>query len=68
MRISVITVCYNAASVIENCLRSVAEQTHPDVEHIVIDGHSTDRTVEIVRGIRTSPRWYPNPIVAFTTP
>ena len=50
MRISVITVCYNAASVIENCLRSVAEQTHPDVEHIVIDGHSTDRTVEIVRG------------------
>jgi glycosyltransferase involved in cell wall biosynthesis len=48
MKISVITVCYNAAPVIEGCLRSVAEQTHSDIEHIVIDGRSMDRTVDIV--------------------
>lgn len=49
MKISVITVCYNAAAHIEGCLRSVAEQTHADVEHIVIDGLSRDGTVDTVR-------------------
>jgi len=48
MKISVITVCYNAASLIDDCLRSVAEQTHKDIEHIIIDGLSSDSTVEIV--------------------
>jgi glycosyltransferase involved in cell wall biosynthesis len=49
MRISVITVCRNASDVIETCLRSVSEQTHPDVEHIVIDGGSLDSTVTAIR-------------------
>ncbi len=49
MRISVITVCFNAASVIEGCLASVAEQTFADVEHIVIDGGSSDETVATVK-------------------
>ncbi len=49
MKISVITVCYNAASHIDECLRSVAVQSHPDVEHIVIDGGSTDNTLQIVQ-------------------
>lgn len=49
MMISIITACFNAETHIEQCLRSVAGQTHPDVEHIVIDGASKDRTVEIVR-------------------
>ena len=50
MKISVITVCYNANSTIEACLRSVAEQTHTDIEHIVIDGQSSDGTIDTVRG------------------
>jgi len=49
MRISVVTAAYNAEATIEDTLRSVAEQTHPDVEHIVVDGNSRDRTAEIVR-------------------
>lgn len=48
MKISVITVCYNSVATIEDTLRSVARQTHPDVEHIVVDGGSTDGTWEII--------------------
>jgi glycosyltransferase involved in cell wall biosynthesis len=50
LKVSVITVCYNANAVIKGCLGSVAEQTFQGVEHIVIDGHSIDRTVDTVRG------------------
>lgn len=46
---SIITVCYNSGAVIEGCLRSVAEQTYRDFEHIVIDGLSSDETVATVR-------------------
>lgn len=49
MKISVITVCFNSAATIQDSLRSVAAQTHADVEHIIVDGASTDRTMEIVR-------------------
>lgn len=45
---SIITVAFNAASTIEAALRSVASQTHPDVEHLVIDGGSNDGTQAIV--------------------
>ena len=38
MKISVVTVSYNAAATIAETLASVAGQTHEDVEHIVIDG------------------------------
>lgn len=47
-RISIVTVCRNAAATIEDTLRSVASQTHPNVEHIVVDGGSTDGTREII--------------------
>lgn len=49
MRISVITVCFNSAASIADTLESVAAQTYPTIEHIVIDGASTDDTVSIVR-------------------
>jgi len=42
-------VAYNSASTISDTLRSVAAQTHPDIEHIVIDGGSTDDTCRLVR-------------------
>jgi glycosyltransferase involved in cell wall biosynthesis len=48
MKVSVITATYNAESTIEDCLRSVAGQTHPDIEHLIIDGASKDRTMAIV--------------------
>lgn len=49
MKTSVITVCYNSASTIAATLHSVAQQNHPDIEHVVIDGGSKDGTVDVVR-------------------
>jgi glycosyltransferase involved in cell wall biosynthesis len=49
MKISIVTVALNAATTIEDTLRSVASQTYPNIEHIVIDGGSTDGTLEIVQ-------------------
>jgi glycosyltransferase involved in cell wall biosynthesis len=49
MKISVITVAFNSAKTIADTLTSVAMQTHPDIEHLIIDGASSDGTVEIVR-------------------
>lgn len=49
MKVSLITVCRNVAPVITESLDSVLAQTHPDIELIVIDGASTDGTVEILR-------------------
>ena len=48
MKISVITVCYNSAEAIADALHSVANQTWPDMEHIVVDGASTDGTQAVI--------------------
>lgn len=48
MKISIVTVAYNAAHTIGDTLASVAAQTHPDIEHIVVDGASTDGTLAVV--------------------
>lgn len=52
MKISVITVCYNGASTIEQTLKSVAEQAWNNIEHIVIDGGSVDGTMLVVDSYR----------------
>ena len=49
MKISVITVCYNSAKTISDTITSVARQDYPDIEHIIIDGGSSDETAEIVK-------------------
>ena len=49
MRISVVTVCRNAAATIGEALESFARQSHPDKELVVIDGASSDDTLAIVR-------------------
>lgn len=49
MKISVITVCYNAILGIEKTIMSVLSQTYPNIEYIVIDGGSTDGTVDIIK-------------------
>jgi glycosyltransferase involved in cell wall biosynthesis len=48
MKITVITVCFNSAAHIADALRSVDEQSWRDIEHLVIDGGSTDGTLNII--------------------
>lgn len=48
MKVSIVTVTFNSAATVADTLRSVATQTHPDIEHIIVDGASTDATLRIV--------------------
>ncbi|GAH03551.1 unnamed protein product [marine sediment metagenome] len=52
MKVSIITVSYNAADTIEDCIQSIAKQTYPEIEHVIIDGGSTDGTISIVEKYR----------------
>ncbi len=48
-KISIVTVSYNAVATIEQTILSVINQTYPNIEYIVIDGGSTDGTVEVIK-------------------
>lgn len=48
LKVSIITVCYNSEKTIEDTIKSVKMQTYSNIEYIVIDGNSTDKTNEIV--------------------
>ena len=49
LKISIVTVSYNAADTIEQTISSVVNQTYENIEYIIIDGDSTDGTVDIIR-------------------
>ena len=49
MKLSIITINYNNAEGLRKTLASVAAQTYRDIEHIIIDGGSTDGSVDIIR-------------------
>ena len=49
MRLSIITINYNNAEGLRKTLASVAAQTYRDIEHIIIDGGSTDGSVDVIR-------------------
>jgi len=60
--ISIITVCFNAAQFLEQTIRGVLAQTYPHIHYIIIDGGSSDGTVEIIR--KYEPRldyWHSQP-------
>lgn len=50
MKITVVTATWNSAATVGDTLASVVGQTWGDVEHVVVDGGSTDGTVDVVRG------------------
>lgn len=47
--VTIITVVFNAVDLIENTIKSVLEQTYKNIEYIIIDGGSTDGTIEIIK-------------------
>lgn len=49
MKVTIITTCYNRCSTIGGAIRSVLEQDYPDIEYIVVDGASTDGSVETIK-------------------
>jgi glycosyltransferase involved in cell wall biosynthesis len=50
--VSLVTVCYNSEKTIERTIQSVLNQTYPLIQYIIIDGASTDQTMEIINGYR----------------
>jgi glycosyltransferase involved in cell wall biosynthesis len=49
MKISIITACYNSVATLATAMESVLNQTYPDIEYIVVDGGSSDGTVQIAK-------------------
>lgn len=49
MKVSIITVAYNSDLYIDDCIQSIINQTYKDIEYIVIDGGSTDNTLNIAK-------------------
>ena len=49
MKVSIITVSLNSANTIEDCIKSVVNQSYKNIEYIIIDGGSTDGTLDIIK-------------------
>ncbi|WP_051651908.1 glycosyltransferase family 2 protein [Prevotella sp. P6B1] len=51
MKISIVTINFNNGDGLERTIKSVQEQTYQDIEHIVIDGASTDNSVDVIKSL-----------------
>lgn len=51
MKVSIITATYNSAAHIADCVKSVNNQSYRNIEHIIIDGASKDKTLDIINGL-----------------
>lgn len=49
MKVSIITTCYNRVKTIRDAIESVKAQTYEDIEYIIVDGASTDGSVEVIK-------------------
>ena len=49
MKVSIITTCYNRVKTIQNAIESVKVQSYKDIEYIIVDGASTDGSVDAIR-------------------
>ena len=52
MKVTIITICFNSEAVIKKTIESVLNQTYTDIEYIIIDGASKDKTVEIAESYK----------------
>lgn len=66
---SIITITYNAVRLVEQTLLNVLSQSYPNIEYIVIDGGSTDGTVDIIRRYESGlAYWVSEPDKGYTMP
>ena len=49
MKVSIITAVLNGEKTIYDCIKTIAQQTYHDIEHIICDGGSTDKTIDIIK-------------------
>ncbi|WP_330110916.1 glycosyltransferase family 2 protein [Methylophaga thalassica] len=61
MKISIITVCFNSVKTINDTIQSVALQDYPNIEHIIVDGGSTDGTYDIIANAPTVTKFISEP-------
>ena len=64
MPLSIITINYNNADGLRKTLASVASQTYTEIEHIIIDGGSSDNSVEVIREYESSLALSPHRLIA----
>ena len=61
-KLSIITVCYNSEKTLERTIRSVIDQNYENLEYIIVDGGSKDRTVDIIKKYdKHISRWISEP-------
>ncbi len=56
--VTIITVCLNSSRTLEQCIQSVLNQTHANIEYIIIDGCSLDGTIELIRQFKDAVDYY----------
>ena len=49
MKISIITATYNSEATLKSCMISVLHQSYKNIEYVIIDGNSTDKTLELIK-------------------
>lgn len=64
-RITIVTITWNAGRTLQRTLDSVARQTHPAIEHLIVDGASTDDTLAVARRYQSA---VPYPVVVTSEP
>lgn len=61
MKISIVTVCFNSEATLSDTIGSIANQSYPEKEHIIVDGASQDGTMDIVRSSPSIFRYVSEP-------
>lgn len=58
MKVTLITATYNSQKYLEDCITSVIRQGYKDIEHIIVDGKSSDKTVDIIKKYESHIAWW----------